>query len=742
MKAQGEEATRGRRERVKKMAAPLLNNRYVQYVGKRYPNLAAKTKKIAKNILGTDEVIQKEYQDSFNAHLAGNYAEHNQLLNDNKAYYYESESTSKFARNAKDPRLVAVYLPQFHPFKENDEAWGKGFTEWTNVTASFPRFVGQQQPVLPSDLGFYDLRLPLVIKQQIDLAKKYGIYGFQFYYYWFSGKKVMDMPINTILENKDWDFNFSICWANENWTRKWDGGDNEIIFEQKNLSDDPLRFIQDVSPILNDPRYIHENGKPMLTVYRVELLDDPRSYVKAWRKYFRDTFQKELWLVGHTYDATVNPLKLGFDATMDFTPIGSLQPTLKPWVDDRKYLTDDIISRHKLLDQNWRGNVIDFRFIAKQEIDNLRNNKNFYKTVSPSWSNEARRKGNDGYTFLNASPEIFANWLDKILSYDTTVLKKESPIVFLNAWNEWAEAAMIEPSTHLGHNTLLRTAETLARHSNNKTNKKTFSPYKLQCSVSAKLAIVVHLYYPEMWEKISKALQVIDVEFDIFVSVPDGSGVVQLEKISKFHKYTNIVTVPNRGRDVLPFVTLTNRIRAAGNYEYLLKLHTKKSKHRNDGDVWFDDLLTQLLPEAGVDKILKTLKKSDTGLIGPANHVVSLSRHMGGNRQAVQKLSQELSGKEYEALVEDERRYPFFGSTMFWCRMDALTPLLDLYLMPSDFESEQGQIDGTLAHAIERVLGGVLHAVNGRRMYTVNHQAMVAEISNDTLYDQKYQFAE
>ena len=151
------------------------------------------------------------------------------------------------------------------------------------------------------------------------------------------------MPIETVLKNRDWDFHFSICWANENWTRKWDGGDNDVIFEQKNNKDDPLLFIKDVAPILNDERYILENGKPILTVYRIDLLDDPKRYADTWRDYFRKKFNKELWLVGCTNFKNFNPKDVGFDATMDLTPTSSSNIELKPWVDDRKFLTDQYV---------------------------------------------------------------------------------------------------------------------------------------------------------------------------------------------------------------------------------------------------------------------------------------------------------------------------------------------------------------------------------------------------------------
>jgi hypothetical protein len=408
----------------------------------------------------------------YNKNLATNYAMHQIVLAKNQKRFYKPMAEANFVRGADDPRVIAIYLPQFHTFDLNNQAWGVGFTEWTNVTMGQPRFVGHRQPLLPSDLGFYDLERPEKIKEQIDLAKKYGIYGFQFYYYWFSGEKIMDKPLNTILEHPEWDFNFSICWANENWSKRWDGSDDKIIIAQKYREEDPIAFIKDVAHILNDKRYITQDGKPILSVYRITHLDNPKRYAEIWRKYFREKFGKELYLMAVNGFNDDDPRKYGFDVAMDFMP---MSVGLKSQKTKKTIPTIDVSG--KLIDAHFQGTVYDFQKIAMNEaLDSA----NFYTfptipCVSPSWDNDARRKGKGSMVFYGNSPDIYEKWLSRIIKKEL-VSGKKSPIIYINAWNEWGEGAMLEPTVHYGHAVLRKTAEALSKYSNNDINKANFAP--------------------------------------------------------------------------------------------------------------------------------------------------------------------------------------------------------------------------------------------------------------------------
>jgi hypothetical protein len=442
-----------------------------------------------KNIYSIKMLYSEEmlYDMLYNPDLAENYAEHQNLIENKKAYFYEKSLRGDYRRHQDDPRLVAFYLPQFHPIPENDYAWGAGFTEWRNVTAATPRFVGHQQPILPQDLGFYDLRLDGIMEEQITLAKKYGLYGFCFYYYWFSGKKLLERPLGSFLKHKEWDFNFSICWANENWTKRWDGREQEVIVAQEYTKDDPLKFIQDVENILLDPRYIRENGKPILTVYRAKDLGDPKRYTKAWREYFRKNHKLELQLVSVMGFESEDPRAYGFDAGLDFAPqTAFFKDKIFP---EKKFPFIDV--SRKLLDRNFSGSVADYRQIARNK--KLYEVFDFptYKSVTPSWDNDARRKGK-GFVFHGSSPDLYARWLTTILDIETQ--QKKSPLVFLNAWNEWAEGAVLEPTLHTGHAVLNRTAEVLAGYSNEASNQAQWPLYGTHRQSSTKLAVVVHIF--------------------------------------------------------------------------------------------------------------------------------------------------------------------------------------------------------------------------------------------------------
>ncbi len=334
-------------------------------------------------------------------------------------------------------KIISFYLPQYHPIPENNNAWGKGFTEWTNVAKAQPLFPGHYQPQLPGELGFYDLRLDEVRKEQIDLAKEYGIHGFCYYYYWFNGKEVLETPIKKLLANKELDFPFCVCWANENWTRKWDGHTDDIIFGQLHNEKDDIDFIKGLVPYFSDERYIKVDGKPMLLIYRTELFPDIRQTAQTWREELRNAGLGELYLVRvESFAKGIIPEEIGFDAAVEFAPdwkaIGNPKDLTGLFPDDLKNLC---VHDYPTMMQNMLS--------RKQEVYKL------FRGVTPAWDNTARRR-NEATVFVNSSPELYEEWLKKTILNTQSNLNENEKFIFINAWNEWGEGNHLEPDIKFG----------------------------------------------------------------------------------------------------------------------------------------------------------------------------------------------------------------------------------------------------------------------------------------------------
>ncbi|MDZ7957154.1 MAG: glycoside hydrolase family 99-like domain-containing protein [Aulosira sp. DedQUE10] len=344
-------------------------------------------------------------------------------------------------------KAIAFYLPQYHPIPENDAWWGKGFTEWTNVTKAKPLFSEHYQPHFPTDLGFYDLRLPEARQAQAHLAKAYGIHGFCYYHYWFNGKRLLERPFNDVLASGEPDFPFCLCWANENWTRRWDGEDQYVLREQVYSEEDDKLHMQWLAKAFQDPRYIRIDGKPLFLVYRISNIPNPLKTAETWREEANKQGIGDIFLckVESIQADHGDPSLIGFDASIEFQPdwtqLGQPLQRSRLWKLARRLgLANKAYAENNIYDYT---TVVE-RMLAKPTPDYKR-----FPCVTPSWDNTARRK--TGANILqNSTPETYERWLTEVIQKTLTNEYNEK-IIFINAWNEWAEGNHLEPCQKWGH---------------------------------------------------------------------------------------------------------------------------------------------------------------------------------------------------------------------------------------------------------------------------------------------------
>ncbi len=562
--------------------------------------------------------------------------------------------------------LVAFYLPQFHPIPENDAWWGKGFTEWSNVTRALPQFDGHAQPRLPGELGFYDLRHPDVMRRQMELAREYGIGAFCTYFYWFAGKTLLETPLQAWLDDPSLDLPICLCWANENWSRRWDGRADDILIGQQHSAEDDLAFIAYVSRYLADPRYLRVDGKPMLLVYRPGLLPDAKATAQRWREWCRSHGVGEIHLAYVQSFDRVDPRDIGFDAAVEFPPNNTSLPP--------------VTAHQQLINPNYRGDVFDWRMLAEQAAKQDDPAYPLYPGVNPGWDNEPRRSGR-GRVYLHASPRGYRDWLKQAI-VTSRRRTPNAPMVFINAWNEWAEGAVLEPDTRLGHAWLEATRQALLP-----------AP-----AMDARPCAVVHAWYVDVLEEMLLALRDSGIAWrTIVTTAPEREQQVRA-CLEKAGFVAEVEVFENRGRDVLPFLQVAERLLDEG-VQVLLKLHTKRSEHRRDGDQWRRELVDKLLSPARAGVIWHALQQQPAlGLVAAEGHVQPLGYFWGANEDNVRYLSHRLG---IAAPSVDRDR--FIAGTMFWARLDAIRPVLDAHLDLWEFEDESGQVDGTMAHAVERV---------------------------------------
>lgn len=356
-------------------------------------------------------------------------------------------------------RLIAFYLPQFHPIPENDRWWGQGFTEWTNVAKAKPLFRGHYQPNVPADLGFYDLRVPETRIAQAQMAKEYGIEGFCYWHYWFAGKRLLERPFNEVLKSGEPNYPFCLGWANESWTGIWHGSPNRMLMEQTypGLADYEAHFYE-VLKAFEDDRYIKIDGKPLFIIYRPKKLPDSKLFTDYWRELAVKSGLKGIYFMGTGFEPTWIPEKHGFDASIiinpDFTR-GVSPKLIAPQIWPKSTSFDKLYNKIVTLSTNnlpEGKRQIPFVYSYETAIKNafLKDDVKYehYPCIFPNWDNTPR-SGVNGRVFYGSTPELFRIHLKEALEIVKSQ-PEEKRIIFIRSWNEWAEGNYLEPDLQVG----------------------------------------------------------------------------------------------------------------------------------------------------------------------------------------------------------------------------------------------------------------------------------------------------
>ncbi len=341
-------------------------------------------------------------------------------------------------------KVIAFYLPQFHPIPENDAWWGNGFTEWTNVVKAKPLFRRHYQPHLPADLGFYDLRLPEARDAQAKLAGEHGLHGFCYYHYWFQGRRLLERPFDDVLASGKPNFPFCLCWANETWSRTWLGEEQEILIQQAYSEEDDRDHARWLVGVFRDPRYIRHSGRPVFLLYNVPRHTNAARFCKELREACLQSGEENPYLIGVDSNCPLEDTRrYGFDTTLHFEP----QLSALPECFSDSWSIRRLIRNLRLGVPSARMKVYDYhegrRLMSGKKVDFPR-----VPCVLVSWDNTARR-GKPGSILLGSTPENFANEL-RVAIRTWIASSPQDDLFFVNAWNEWAEGNHLEPDQRFG----------------------------------------------------------------------------------------------------------------------------------------------------------------------------------------------------------------------------------------------------------------------------------------------------
>lgn len=624
---------------------------------------------------------------------------HARLSNFPDAYDSRYEPKASYAQQNLDVKAIAFYLPQFHRVSENDRWWGLGFTEWTNTRAAQPLFVDHYQPRTPhDDIGYYDLSDAETLRRQCEMAKEFGIHAFCFYHYWFSGKRLLETPLDNLLNNKDIDQKFMICWANESWTRTWDGSENNVLVAQEYREEDPLAFIKDAEKYLIDDRYVRVGSNPILLVYKPHVIPYVGNVFAEWRRYWESKYPSklEIWCVRtDPTDMNYERLNARFDAIVEFPP---------HIVPHTRHLPSYTMQQG-LAGIQVPGNFYDYDKLV-QDITSFNDyhtmpKKPFHRSVMLGWDNTARRKQGQSIWY-GFSIDAYERWLGHVVTYTRSTFPEERRFCFINAWNEWAEGTYLEPDKKTGYTALNATARALFGATERTLPVAMTTRHATYESTHKKALVHIHAFYPQDIELLLKSVKPLIDHIDVVITTPSLEKKSQIDDLLTLYSLKKdiiIRVVPNFGRDVGPM--LIGIADLINKYEIFGHFHTKRSPTVEWGALWGKYLWENLIGSGAViSNILEIFNsRSDVGFIkAPVYPLIEPHVSWGDVKTRCESILNELG---VEVRLPSVPSFPV--GNMFWCKVDAVAPILGKPWSEQDFEIEDDQISGTVAHCIERI---------------------------------------
>ena len=576
------------------------------------------------------------------------------IESDNKISEYEDNID--FSNLNSTIKTIALYLPQFHETKENNKFWGKGFTEWTNVKKSKPRFKGHHQPRIPGDnyryLGYYDLTEIKTIENQVKLAKNHGIYGFGIYYYWFSGKIILKKPINLFLKHSHINFKFLLIWANENWSKRWDGRDKEILIKQEYKETDPYNFIISIKKYIIDNRYIKIGNKPILGLYEPSKIPKLKQTMTIWRKKSREIGIGEIFIlicINRNKTQDFQDLNL-FDASYEFPPRNSFK--------NHRILNKKTLIYSELL---YKSKDFNDTNINLQKFP-------YFRGSMVEWDNCARI--NNCEIFDHYSPEQFYMLNKIIIDWTIKHYYKDIRYIFINAWNEWGEGSYLEPDDKYGYASI------------NSLSKAIFNlPYsnKYHSIGENKIAVLLHIHNEDSIKEIINKINNIPYIYNLFIYIYNQINIDQLKQYINLNSTANYfeLFLNIQGNLLTSFFNFRNK---AKNYKYICNINIKQNEDINYFEDWKNYIHNNLLGDSKIiSEIISDFEHNDNlGIIFPEKYYKSLINYGDSINDSDLKYLNYFIKKIYPHTQVRQNLFDFPEGNMFWAKINAIYPIFNL----------------------------------------------------------------